>query len=90
MQKKPKQWQFGIKKSLKLDYKLNLHKAFAVILPKIMKMLFCSHRILKNLTDFLIKVIQKYKSAIRKGRTFKRIPNKSKHSVNYKRNFLLS
>lgn len=86
---KPKQLRIGVKKTLKLAYKINLRKAFAIILPKIRKMLFCNKRTLKKLIRSLVEDIQKYKSAVRNGRKFKRVFNSAKHSVNYKRNFLL-
>lgn len=74
---------------IQVAQRVNLRKAFAIILPRIMKMIFCTNRTLKKLIRSLIEDIQKYQSAIRKGRNFKRVFNHSKHSVNYKRNFLL-
>ncbi len=81
---------FGVKKTTKLDYKLNLRKAAAIIIPKIMEMMFCNNRKLSDMISKLIQCAKRYKSAIRMNRIFERKPNFSKHSVNYKRNFCLS
>lgn len=87
---KRKKQRFGVKKTTKLDYKSNLRKASAIIIPKITEMMFCNSRKLSYMINKLIQNVKKYKSAIRMNRKFKRKPNLAKHSVNYKRNFLLS
>lgn len=82
-----KLWHIGIKKTLKLAYKFNIRKVFAVILPQIPKMLFSRNR-LSSIIDKMIGFILEFKSAVRPNRSFGRNFNASNHSTNYKRNNL--
>lgn len=78
------------KKTLKLEYKPNIRKTAVFVVKNIFKMLYSSIKgLTKIINDILCNVV-KFKSAIRKNRTFLRKKNSSKYSVGYKRNFLLS
>lgn len=77
-----------LKKNLKLDYKINIRKAFSVVIPQISVMLFSSKNKLSNLIDIVVSIIKNFKSAIRPNRNYARNPNASRHSIYYRHNNL--
>ena len=78
------------KKTLKLEYKPNIRKTAVFVVKNIFKMLHCNIKKLPAIMNNILCNVVKFKSAVRKNRTFLRKENSSKHSVGYKRIFLLS
>ena len=81
-------YRIQLKKTLKLDYKINIRKAFSVIIPQFSVMLFSSRNKLSKLIDTVVSIIKNFKSAIRPNRKYDRVPNASRHSVYYRHNNL--
>ena len=79
-------WHIVVKKTLKLEYKINVRKATAVVVSQIATMLFADSIKLNALIDKIVSIIKDFKLPVRKNRSFERRFNNSKHSVNYKRN----
>jgi hypothetical protein len=65
-----------------------MRKASAVVVPQFSAMLFATSNKLSRLINKVINFIKSFKSAVRPNRSFVRKPNASRHSVNYKSNFL--
>lgn len=78
------------KKTLKLEYKPNIRKIAVFVVKNMFKILHSSTKGLSKIIKDILCNVVKFKSAIRKNRTFLRKENSSKYSVGYKRNFLLS
>ena len=79
-------WHIVVKKTLKLEYKINVRKATSVVVSQIATMLFADSIKLNALINKIVEFIKDFKLPVRKNRSFKRHFNNSKHSVNYKRN----
>ena len=77
-----------VKKTLKLEYKLNIRKATSVVISKFATMLFANEIKLSAIINRVVDFIKDFKLPVRKNWSFKRTFNNSKHSVNYKRNIL--
>ena len=73
-----------------MEYKPNMRKTAVFVVKNILNMLHSSIKGLTKIIKDILCNIVKFKSAIRKNRTFLRKQNSSKYSVGYKRNFLLS
>ena len=74
-----------LKKTLKLQYKPNIRKAVAVILPSLLELFYAIS--IKKLIKLILDKVASFRSAVRIGRSFPRAFSSASHSIHYRRNF---
>lgn len=74
------------KKQLKYEYKINIRKGTAIMIPRFAEVLFASKTKFSKIVNKVIDLMKDFELPVRKNRTFERKFNRSKHSVTYKKN----